>query len=123
MACMEKTLRRTERDVPISIYSATIQTLQDKAATESCRVGHYAKYIFKVFKGCNLDMGTYCCNDQLKLCKWDLPSRKCGYFTDTVVGEMGLDSLTMTDWGIYGTVDQVEIAKAGNCWLTEEENM
>lgn len=96
MACMEKTLRRTERNVPISIYSATIQILQDKAATESCRA--LSEIYFKVFKSCNLDTGTYCGNDQLKLCKWDLPSRKCGYFTDTAVGEMGLDSLTMADW-------------------------
>ena len=33
--------------------------------------------------------------------------------------EWGLDSLIMTDWGTYDTVDPVEMVKAGNCWLTE----
>lgn len=33
--------------------------------------------------------------------------------------EWKLDSLIMTDWGTYDTVDPVEMAKAGNCWLTE----
>lgn len=33
--------------------------------------------------------------------------------------EWGLESLIMTDWGTYDTVDPVEMAKAGNCWLTE----
>lgn len=33
--------------------------------------------------------------------------------------EWGLDSMIMTDWGTYDTVDPVEMVKAGNCWLTE----
>lgn len=33
--------------------------------------------------------------------------------------EWGFDGLIMTDWGTYDTVDPVEMAKAGNCWLTE----
>lgn len=33
--------------------------------------------------------------------------------------EWKLDSLIMTDWGTYDTVDPVEMARAGNCWLTE----
>ena len=33
--------------------------------------------------------------------------------------EWGLDSMIMTDWGTYDTVDPVEMVKAGNCWLTD----
>ena len=33
--------------------------------------------------------------------------------------EWELDSIIMTDWGTYDTVDPVEMVKAGNCWLTE----
>ncbi len=33
--------------------------------------------------------------------------------------EWKLDSLIMTDWNCYDTVDPVEMVKAGNCWLTE----
>ena len=33
--------------------------------------------------------------------------------------EWGLDSMIMTDWGTYDTVDPVDMVKAGNCWLTE----
>lgn len=33
--------------------------------------------------------------------------------------EWKLDSMIMTDWGTYDTVDPVEMVKAGNCWLTE----
>lgn len=33
--------------------------------------------------------------------------------------EWGLESMVMTDWGTYDTVDPVEMVKAGNCWLTE----
>ena len=33
--------------------------------------------------------------------------------------EWKLDSLIMTDWGTYDTVEPVRMAGAGNCWLTE----
>ena len=33
--------------------------------------------------------------------------------------EWGIDSMIMTDWGTYDTVDPVEMVKAGNCWLTD----
>lgn len=33
--------------------------------------------------------------------------------------EWGFEGFIMTDWGSYDTIDPVEIAKAGNSWLTE----
>lgn len=33
--------------------------------------------------------------------------------------EWGFDGFIMTDWGSYDTIDPVEMAKAGNSWLTE----
>ena len=33
--------------------------------------------------------------------------------------EWGFEGFIMTDWGSYDTIDPVEMAKAGNSWLTE----
>ena len=47
------------------------------------------------------------------------PAENAQVIQELVRGEWGIEGLIMTDWGTYETVDPVEMAKAGNCWLTE----
>lgn len=35
-----------------------------------------------------------------------------------VRGELGFEGFIMSDWDAYDTIDAVEMAKAGNCWIT-----
>ncbi|MBR4470545.1 MAG: glycoside hydrolase family 3 C-terminal domain-containing protein [Erysipelotrichaceae bacterium] len=46
------------------------------------------------------------------------PAESTEMMQDYVRGELGFDGIIMTDWDSYDTIDPVEMAKAGTCWIS-----